>query len=83
MTEEKSLEEMLLNLLKQGFQITFDNRDLIIFYNTPSFDGVEVTLKKNDYKVRRWVPEDRLADGLRFCVREFNQTLSKTIKKGD
>lgn len=81
MTEEKTFEEVLLNLLKQGFQITFDNYDLIAFYKAPIFNGVVVTIKKNDYKTSRWVPEDRLADGLRFCVREFNRFLTETIKK--
>ena len=81
MTEEKTLEEVLLNLLKQGFQITFGSHDPYPFRFNDADAMVVITFKKNDYKIRRIIPADRLVDGLMFCVKEFNQTLAATIKK--
>lgn len=73
MAEEKTLEEVIFDLLKRGFQIQFEC--IQSAFDNTSIEFVHVKLKKRIYVLERRIEIDYLAYGLLVWADEFDKML--------
>lgn len=83
MTEEKTLEEVLFDLLGRDFRIIFGNIQPVwptdYEVDEPSIECVYVKFIKRDYVMERNIEKDHLALGLSFWADEFDKMLEVTV----
>ena len=77
MTEDKTLEEVLFDLLKRDFRMIFGHIQTVTETDESPTECVFVKLAKRNHIMSRAIEKEHLARGLLFWAKELDKTFEE------